>query len=214
MNSDLINYYSNRAKEYEKIYAKPERQNDLLKATEILQSIFVDKDVLEIACGTGYWTERIAQTAKTILATDINESVIEVAKSKTYPSAHVRLEVADLYQLSNGKKYESLFGGFIWSHIPLQDLNGFLDTIHKHVIPGGIIVLMDNNYVEGSSLPITERDANGNTYQTRSLENGSRHKVLKNFPTQDYIIQLLKDKSSDIEFINLEYYWILKYNIL
>jgi demethylmenaquinone methyltransferase/2-methoxy-6-polyprenyl-1,4-benzoquinol methylase len=211
MNSDLINYYSNRAKEYEKIYAKPERQNDILKATEILQSFFTGKDVLEIACGTGYWTERIAQTAKAILATDINESVIEVARSKSYAAANVRFEVADLYHLPNEKEYESIYGGFIWSHIPLLELENFLHTIHKHIISGGTVVFMDNHYVEGSSLPITEKDEQGNTYQTRRLENGSMHKVLKNFPTKSFIMDLLKDKANEVELINLEYYWILKY---
>jgi hypothetical protein len=37
MNKDLVEYYKERAKEYELIYAKPERQEDLKKAAEILQ---------------------------------------------------------------------------------------------------------------------------------------------------------------------------------
>src|SRR5439155_1368743 len=82
----------------------------------------------------------------------------------------------------------------------------FLHTIHEHIIPEGLIVFMDNNYVEGSSSPITERDEQGNTYQTRSLENESMHKVLKNFPNKDFITKLLKHKAGKIEFINLEYY--------
>ena len=56
MNTDLIKYYKKRAKEYENIYLKPERQNDILKAAIILQDIFTDKNIFEIACGTSYWT--------------------------------------------------------------------------------------------------------------------------------------------------------------
>jgi hypothetical protein len=53
MNSNIVSYYRHRANEYEKIYSKPERQNDLLQAAHILQDVFRDKNVFEIACGTG-----------------------------------------------------------------------------------------------------------------------------------------------------------------
>ena len=211
MNSDIVSYYKDRATEYEKIYSKPERQSDLLRAEQILQDTFANKDVLEIACGTGYWTEKISVTAKNILATDITDSVIEVAKSKIYSQAKVDFQTADIFKLTSINKHESLFGGFIWSHIKLQDLNNFIDTVNSLVRNGGTIVFMDNNYIEGSSLPVTEKDDLGNTYQTRTLENRTTHKILKNFPAEIFIRQLLKDKATEINFINLQYYWILKY---
>jgi hypothetical protein len=34
-----------------------------------------------------------------------------------------------------------------------------------------------------SNTPISRRDADGNTYQRRTLDDGSVHEVLKNFPT-------------------------------
>jgi len=211
MNSNIVSYYKDRATEYEKIYSKPERQSDLLFTEQILQDTFVDKEVFEIACGTGYWTEKICATAKKVLATDINDTVIEVAKSKNYSSAKVDFQIADIFNLTNINKHESLFGGFIWSHIKLQDLGNFIETANSFVKNNGTVVFMDNNYVEGSNLPVTDKDDLGNTYQTRTLENGTTHKVLKNFPTEIFIRQILEDRATDINFINLQYYWILKY---
>ena len=214
MNSDIVSYYRDRAKEYEKIYSKPERQSDLLLAEQILKDIFAGKDVFEIACGTGYWTQKISATAKNILATDINDTVIEVAKSKNYSPAKVDFQTADIFELTKNKKHESLFGGFIWSHINLQDLNKFICTVNNLVCSFGTIVFMDNNYVGGSNHPVTDKDDFGNTYQTRTLENGSKHKVLKNFPTEKFLRQILTDKATDVEFISLQYYWILKYKTI
>jgi SAM-dependent methyltransferase len=211
MNSDIVSYYKDRAKEYEKIYSKPERQSDLLLAGQILQDTFAGKEVLEIACGTGYWTQKIAATAGSILATDINDAVIEVAKSKNYSPAKVDFQTADIFNLTGNVKHESLFGGFIWSHIKLQDLNNLIDITNSLVKNDGTIVFMDNNYVEGSNLSVIDTDNLGNTYQTRALENGTTHRVLKNFPTEQFIRQLLTSKATDLNFINLEYYWILKY---
>lgn len=136
MNSDIVQYYRERANEYEKIYAKPERQKELLVVTHTLQDIFRDKNVYEIACGTGYWTERIAKSARSILAADINETVIEVAKTKTYSPATVAFRTADIFKTTYEFKSESLFGGFIWSHIKLQDLNNFINIISNMVSRG------------------------------------------------------------------------------
>src|SRR5690348_4847252 len=79
---DLVTYYSKRAAEYESIYSKPERQADLRQLQELLRTDLAARDVLEIACGTGYWTERIALVADSITALDISDSVLEVARSK------------------------------------------------------------------------------------------------------------------------------------
>lgn len=211
MNTDIVSYYKDRAKEYEKIYSKPERQEDFKIASTILQDIFANKHVLEIACGTGYWTEKIAETATSIFATDINETVIDIAKKKNFSDKQVSFELADIYNFPDYDKFESLFGGFIWSHILLQDLDKFISTVNSLVSPGGTIVFMDNNFVEGSNHPITEKDELGNSFQTRKLEDNTTHLVLKNFPTEVFLRHKLKDIADDFKFFDLTYYWIMCY---
>jgi 2-polyprenyl-3-methyl-5-hydroxy-6-metoxy-1,4-benzoquinol methylase len=211
MNKNLVDYYKERAKEYEKIYDKPERKEEIDRATKILQDIFFDKEVLELACGTGYWTERIAKTATSILATDINEAVIDIARRKIFPRASVNFRVEDIFNLTPECKYDNLFAGFIWSHIRLQDLDNFLSIVHKCVNRGGTVVFMDNNHVADSSRPITETDKHNNTYQLRQLENGKVYLVLKNFPTQELIKKALGNKAGDITFHDLKYYWLVTY---
>jgi SAM-dependent methyltransferase len=214
VNTDLISYYHDRAAEYEKVYAKPERQADIARLTDILQHIFSRKQVLEIACGTGFWTERIAKVARNVLATDLNESVIQIAKQKNYSLANVAFEVCDLYDIRSNRKNESLFGGFIWSHIKLEELDRFIDVVNQQVQSQGVVVFIDNMYVEGSNQPPREKDDNGNTYQERQLENGTRHLVLKNFPTAEFIKEKLAGKGTDVQFIALEYFWIVSYTVL
>jgi demethylmenaquinone methyltransferase/2-methoxy-6-polyprenyl-1,4-benzoquinol methylase len=212
MNTDLIAYYKNRAKEYENIYLKPERQHEIKTTTTLLQNIFADKTVFEIACGTGFWTEKIADTATSVFATDINKSVIEVAEQKSYSKNNVTFDIADIFNLSNKTKFESLFGGFIWSHILLQDLDKFIDAINNSMLPGSTVVFMDNNFVEGSNHPITNTDLHGNTFQTRKLADGTTHLVLKNFPTESFLNKKLTNRVTDLKYINLKYYWLLIYN--
>jgi len=211
MNTDLLAYYGARAAEYEEIYTKAERQDDLLQAKGMLQEAFQGKEVFEIACGTGYWTEVIAKTADTVYASDANEAVLEIARTKSYGPASATFMQADIFELEQTHEYESLFGGFILSHIPLQRLDAFLDVCIGQVMEGGSVVLMDNRFVEGSNTPIAFRDDVGNTYQQRPLKDGSQHSVLKNFPEEDFLLAKLQGRGRDIELIELEFFWILRF---
>lgn len=211
MNHDLVSYYDKRAKEYEKLYMNPAEQDDLLRSEEIFQDLFAQKSVLEIACGTGYWTERIAKTATSVYATDINKSVIAVARERHVPE-NVTYAVADMYGLTPYEQFDGVFGGFIWSHILLQDLGGFLQKVKSFLKPNGTFVFVDGNPVDGTNHDlrnITKTDKCGNTFQTRKLENGETHLVLKNFPTRDFLLEKVSAIATDIDLIELEYYWIV-----
>ena len=207
-----IKYYQERAKEYEQVYQKVERQTDLASLKKILPTLFENKRILEIACGTGYWTETIAQTAKEILATDINEAVLEIARLKNYISGNVRFQCIDLWQ--NHRKedpFDALFGGFIWSHIPKQDLPRFIAHCQQQLKPGGLLVFLDNRYVEGSSTKISRRDSQDNTYQQRTLQSKATYEILKNFPRQQEFSDLLDIQQSRFEWLSLEYYWLAQW---
>ncbi|MDB6154956.1 MAG: hypothetical protein JWL90_3409 [Chthoniobacteraceae bacterium] len=64
----LVDYYSRRAAEYERIYEKPERQEALAELGVRLRGLLADQRVLELACGTGYWTAIIAHSAQSVMA--------------------------------------------------------------------------------------------------------------------------------------------------
>src|SRR5580700_10478931 len=79
---NLMAYYAARAAEYNDVYRKPERQDDIRSLRTLLRELLSGHSVLEVACGTGFWTEEIAVTASRILATDVNESVLEIASER------------------------------------------------------------------------------------------------------------------------------------
>lgn len=210
MNQDIIAYYNDRASEYDKVYQIPEEQNDLIKSTKLFQNIFANKSVLEIACGTGYWTEQISKTANSILATDINQVVIDIANSRQYNN-NVTFQVIDMNNLSVDKPFDAIFGGFIWSHILLQDLDNFILKLKSLINEKGEIVFIDSKQVENTNhdkKSITRVDQFNNTFQTRELENGTKHEVLKNFPNEKFLKDKLSSISNEINIIELEHYWI------
>src|SRR5690349_22677599 len=78
----LREYYARRAAEYEKIYSKPERQANLARMTDDVAEAFRGRSVLEVACGTGWWTPHIARHAQRVDAYDINDETLAIARTK------------------------------------------------------------------------------------------------------------------------------------
>lgn len=216
MNKDLISYYHQRAQEYERIYQKPERQEDLKTLHQLLSSAFPSQDVLEIGCGTGYWTPSLAKSADSILATDINDSVLDIARSKSFPRENVEFRQMDMYNLPQEihGRYSAFFAGFVWSHVKKADLPDLLQSLHACLQTGSKVMWVDNQYVEGSNHPISHTDEAGNTYQSRRLDDDSRHLVLKNFPTDEELESLLQHQCHNLKIQRIEYYWICSYELV
>ena len=206
--AELVAYYRRRASEYEAIYAKPERQRDLAVLREVIPPTLQGRRVLEIACGTGYWTALIAPVAAGITSVDLAEEPMRIAKAKEYPAGKVQFEMADAYALPESLgRFTGAYAGFWWSHIPRGRIAEFLASLHARLEPGAPVVLMDNRYVEGSSTPLAETDAEGNTYQRRRLADGSQNRVLKNFPSEQELREVLPRPEVRL----LEYYWLARY---
>lgn len=214
MNTDMVQYYHQRAKEYDRLYTRPDRLEELTEAGKIISSLFNGKDVLEVACGTGYWTKVISEKCNAILATDINESVIDIARHRDYGNAAVSFKVANLFNLPNDGQWNALFAGFICSHIYLDELPHFFRTMHSLCSAEVTFVYMDNNYVEGDSLPLETIDNKGNTFQNRKLDDGSNHLILKNFLSENTLKNILDTENVVPRFYQLKHYWILSYQLI
>jgi demethylmenaquinone methyltransferase/2-methoxy-6-polyprenyl-1,4-benzoquinol methylase len=206
-------YYACRAATYERVYFKPERQADLRAMEAWLSTPFAGREVLEIACGTGWWTPHGAREARYWLATDLNPETMDVASTKPLPAC-VRFAEIDAYALDGldtAMRFDGAFAGCWWSHVPLARLAPWLEQLHARLDRGARVVFLDNAFVQASSTPLSRRDADGNTYQQRTLDDGSVHEVLKNFPTRDEALARIGRRARDAEWIEHKHYWVLSY---
>jgi SAM-dependent methyltransferase len=208
----MRDYYARRAGYYERVYHRPERQPDLRAMEAWLGGVFAGRQVLEVACGTGWWTAHGARDAASWLATDLNPETLAVARAKAMP-ASVSFATVDAYALAGleGQRFDAAFAGCWWSHVPLPRLPGWLDTLHQRLRRGARVVFLDNTYVQTSSTPISRRDEAGNSYQQRELDDGSTHEVLKNFPHPEQAIAMLGPRARDPRWTAYTHYWVLSY---
>ena len=207
----MLDYYNKRLQEYETVYTKPERQADLNALLARLQTDMSRREVLELACGTGWWTERLAAHAASWIATDADTGALDIVQRKAIQGLSTTTTL-NAYQPSVSAPVDCVFAAHWYSHLRLDERSIFFRSVHGCLKPGGRLIMLDNNFVSGSSTAISRTDIEGNTYQTRKLKDGSLHEVLKNFPDHQQLAASAKPYFEKIAFnneltLNTIYYW-------
>lgn len=207
--TELAEYYRERAAEYDAVYAKPERQQDLARLRVLLPPLVAGARVLEIAAGTGYWTRVLSASASAITATDLSAETLELARARQYGPAAVTFRLADAYALDQVPgQFDTAFIGFFWSHVLRGDLPRFIGGLSARLGPGTRLIVLDNRYVPGSSHPISRTTAAGDTYQRRTLNDGRSYEIVKNFPGRRRFTADLARAAADVAWTELRYYWL------
>jgi demethylmenaquinone methyltransferase/2-methoxy-6-polyprenyl-1,4-benzoquinol methylase len=153
--TELLEYYRRRAAEYEAIYAKPERQQDLACLSRAIPARLHEREVLEIACGTGYWTERVAPVAARVVATDLAEEPMRIARSKPV-MRNVEFVIADAYALPETLgRFDAALAVFWWSHVPRErgaDIDAQGNTYQLRRLGDGSAVRVLKNFPSEAEL--------------------------------------------------------------
>jgi len=204
-------YYAARASEYDKVYLKPERQADLRKIEQCLPKYFTGCNVLEVAAGTGYWTQFLAKESQSILAIDAVQETLDIAQQRI-SATHVIFLQADAYDLSSlPYDFDAAFAGFWLSHVPKQVLPQFIEQLHSSLKPRSKVLFLDNLFVRGSSSDIVHTDEFGNTYQNRKLVDGTQYQIIKNFLSEEELRDILQIKGDQLVYHKWDYFWALEY---
>ncbi len=214
LRQSLTAYYAACAPQYDRIYDRPERQNDIRRLRELLTELLAGRRVLELACGSGYWTQHIAQVARSLLAIDSSEELLKLAAVRLRGFSNTALLIDDAFSLANIEgTFDAGFAAFWWSHIPKLHLPAFLDALAAKLQPGALIIFADHRFVEGSSTPLCRTDDEGNTYEQHRLGDNSLHEVLMNYPTRQEIEELIRPRCRLMSFHELNFYWCLSYQL-
>ncbi len=211
-------YYKKRAKEYEAVYYRndPVRQGEQRKIAKALQLVLKGKDVLEVACGTGYWTQFLSRTAKSVYATDIVEEALEIAKTKKYVCP-IQFSIEDAYKLSfSDGTFDGGLANFWFSHIPKSRINTFLKEFHRVLKKGSSVFITDNVLVKSIGGKLVKKPNDENTYKLRELKDGEQFLVLKNYYSKENLLRIFKEHVKNLSPRNIFYrkcFWHITYTI-
>ena len=141
-------------------------------------------NVLEIASGTGVWTEAVAKTAGSLTALDSSKEMLEKCKARLGTNPKLRYVVADFYEWSPDREYDAITFSFWISHVPASKLDEAVAKMSVCLRSRGKMFFVDQQV---QAIRNERLDQPGGEVVWRTLGDGRRFRVFKHFYTSEEI---------------------------
>jgi 2-polyprenyl-3-methyl-5-hydroxy-6-metoxy-1,4-benzoquinol methylase len=174
--ADQVAYYRQRAGEYD-VTAYDDVAAARGRITRLVTEMQPTGRVLEIACGTGLWTQALARFADMVTAIDAAPEAVVIARDRV-GSDKVRFEVADVFCWATEERFDVIFFSAWLSHVPTSRFEQFWQLLRRLLANDGRVLFIDEHvdvrdkeaYVPGQE-EIVERQ----------LRDGRQFRIVKNF---------------------------------
>jgi demethylmenaquinone methyltransferase/2-methoxy-6-polyprenyl-1,4-benzoquinol methylase len=198
-------YYEDRAPEYDDVWHRrgiydlgPEGNRRWFEETACLEAAVDELDatgtVLELAAGTGLFTQHLAARARRLIAVDAAASALAINRGRV-TSRNVEFVHADLFTWSppRDRRFDLIAFAFLISHIPPERFGEFWERLAGWLAPGGRVFFCDD--VAGAE---TRRSNPGEAIEhdleyahRRRLTDGREYRIVKIFYRPDELSDTL-----------------------
>jgi 2-polyprenyl-3-methyl-5-hydroxy-6-metoxy-1,4-benzoquinol methylase len=197
-----IEYYKARAAEYDDWHMRTgrydrgeeHRQKWLHELNEIrttLESLIPEGNILELACGTGLWTNSLVSNADKVVAVDSSEEVLEINRNLIRDDRVTYIK-ADLFNWKPSEKYDFIFFGFWLSHVPSTKFDDFWNMVKNALNEDGKVFFVDSLYTQDSTAKNHVIDQSGQV--KRKLDDGREFEIVKVFYEPPALLQKLEER--------------------
>ncbi len=189
---EQIAYYRARAHEYDQWFLRQGRydhgpeQNarwfaEVRQVEEALERFAPTGRVLEIACGTGLWTQRLLVYADSITALDASPEVIthNCQRLGNVSQHRVRYVEADVFSWEPDARFDTIFFSFWLSHVPPERFEGFWNVVQAALAPEGRVFFVDSLYSPQGTAVDQRLEGEQATTLTRHLNDGRAFRIVK-----------------------------------
>lgn len=187
-------YYRARAPEYDQWWLRRGRYDlgpegnrawfrQVAEVRDAFEAAPLGGEVLEIAGGTGIWTEMLAARASQLTVIDGAEEMLGINAERLTRAGlrdKVRYRQADLFTWRPARRYDTVFFGFWLSHVPASLLDGFLQNVAAALRVGGTLAIIDSRADDESRRKQgTERV--GEEHERREIDDGRIFRIVKRY---------------------------------
>jgi demethylmenaquinone methyltransferase/2-methoxy-6-polyprenyl-1,4-benzoquinol methylase len=201
-------YYRDRAPEYDEWWLRrgrydrgPELNGRWFAEAEqvyaALDDIRMGGDVLELAPGSGTWTERLLRTASSVTAVDASPEMLALNRARLRDD-RVSYVLADLFEWRPPRWYDGALFGFWLSHVPLERLPGFLATVAAALKPDGKLFFVDSRREDTGTAADHTLPEQGSQTMVRRLNDGREYSIVKNFHNPEELAARLARAGLDV----------------
>lgn len=189
---DQIEYYRARAGEYDETTAS--FTDAFTPAKTMLKELGRFDHILELACGTGFWTESLLQMGRTVTALDAAPEMLEIAR-KRLGEDHTTYQQADLFRWKPTQEYDLVFFANWLSHVPPESLDDFLSKVRRSVRADGHVAIVDQYAPSNDDKSVAKDEI----YAARPLADGRTFTIVKIFCDLNDLKKKLESLGFEIE---------------
>jgi ubiquinone/menaquinone biosynthesis C-methylase UbiE len=200
---EQLSYYRARAPEYDQWFLRQGRYDrgpehraqwfrEVATIEQALEPLIEGKAILEIACGTGLWTQRLAARASRIVAVDAAPEMLALNRERLR-TGNVQYVNGDIFSWASPTGFDLVFFSFWLSHVPRTQFDEFWEKVQLALRPGGAAFFADNLFTADSSARDHDPIDRSGTVRRR-LNDGREFQIVKIF----YEPQELEDRLSEI----------------
>ena len=191
---DQIDYYRARAGEYDEWWFRTGRYdrgpefNAHWRAEAALVEAALDAwlaerapaTLLELACGTGLFTQHLARRVSRVMAVDASPEVLALNRNRV-AAGNVQYVQADLFSWRPAMRYDAVFFSFWLSHVPDDRLAAFWGGVAGALAPDGAAYLIDSAFDPSSMAKDHALPKPDSGVVTRKLNDGREFRIVKRF---------------------------------
>ena len=146
--------------------------------------------VLDIACGTGWWTRYVATPLSEVHALDSSAAMLDRCRDRLR-SKNVTLIESDIFEYQPERQFAAVFFSFWLSHVPVERFETFWNLVREWLLPNGFVLFVDHLF-HRVSVGSNIYDPAENT-SLRTLADGSNYEIVKIFYTPAELESRLMD---------------------
>jgi SAM-dependent methyltransferase len=188
---EQLRYYKARAAEYDQWWLRRGRYDrgsslnaqwfaDASTVSSAIEAFRPAGRILELACGTGIWSEKLLPLASEFTALDGSSEMLAINAARLR-SPRVRYIEADLFQWRPTDLFDIVFFGFWLSHVPPERFIPFWKLVRSSLAPGGRVFFVDSRR-EPTSTAVDHRLPGPDvTVLRRRLDDGREFSINKIF---------------------------------
>jgi ubiquinone/menaquinone biosynthesis C-methylase UbiE len=210
--AEQVDYYTERSSEYDQWFFRQGRYDRGRTASDAwfsevevvraaLAELPIDRaEVLELAPGTGLWTELLVGRAAHVTAVDASPAMIEQNRHRLAASStsSVSFVCADLFEWEPNRTFDAVVFCFWISHVPEIRLDRFLRMVSRALKPGGCLFFVDGLREPTSTASDHVLEDSGEL-MTRRLDDGRVFTIVKSYRSRSSLQEQFAAAGLDVD---------------
>lgn len=185
-----VAYYRARATEYDEWWLRQGRYDrgpepnahwfrDVDELDTALQEFDPRHRVIELAGGTGIWSEKLLRYTDELTVVDASAEMLAINENRLRSDC-VRYHQVDLFDWVPSEQFDVVFFSFWLSHVPESKFEPFWNLVRAALAPNGRVFFIDSRR-EATSTSADHQLAETGSMSERRLNDGQTFNIYKTF---------------------------------